>query len=65
MENVPSDGSPTQNSTNKKIKKQSHLVNFGFKSVVKIAGKTCTRGVAEEFSTSISFGCGSCGKMGL
>ena len=39
MENAPSDGSPTQNGTNKKIETQNHLGNFGFKYIVKISGK--------------------------
>ena len=64
MENAPFDGSPAQKGTDKKIKKQSHISNFGLKSIVKIADKTCTQEVAEGFATRISFGCNGCGKTG-
>ena len=65
MENTPSDGSPNRNSTNKKIKKQTHLRNFGFKSIVKITGKTHTQDTVEGFATNISFGCDGCRKTGV
>ena len=64
MENAPSDGSPTPNETNKKIKKQSHFGNFGFKSILKIADKTHTRDASKRFATRISFEFYGCGENG-